>query len=277
MSRAASSLEIEPHYHSDDCLAARLVPGFVRSLLRTRAGRAVFRRFLATRGMYEYVIARTKYIDAAFRQALTEGFGQIVLLGAGFDTRALRFQAESCGAAIFEVDVPLTQNAKIDRYRQCGLAVPQNLKFIAMDFDRDSIAEKLRRFGFHERERSLFILEGVLMYLLPASVDALFRTLHTLTSEGSRLVFDYVRASVLQGDMTLYGEAGALQAVDRINEGWHFGLEYEKVNTFLSDYGFTLVDHKDARAMERFFFEDQNGLIAGRINGTHEIVTAVRS
>ena len=171
MSRAASSFEIDPNYHSDDCLAAVLIPGYVKALLRTRAGRAVFRRFLATKGMYEYVIARTKYIDAVFREAVADDFGQIVLFGAGFDTRALRFQAESGRTQIFELDVPLTQQAKIGRYRQRNLAVPQNLKFVSIDFDRESIPEKLAQFGFHERERSLFIFREESSDVPPAGVS----------------------------------------------------------------------------------------------------------
>jgi len=274
VSRAASSFEIDAHYHSDDYLAALLVPEYLRTLLQLRAGRAVFRRFLAKRGMYEYVIARTKYIDAAFRQALADDFDQIVLFGAGFDTRALRIPAESSRTRVFELDVPRTQNAKIERYRQRNLAVPRTLKLIAMDFDRESIREKLEQFGFREQDRTLFILEGVLMYLLPTSVDALFRTLQSLSSVGSRLVFDYVCASVLRGEMTLYGEAGSLEAVKRVGEQWRFGLEPEQVGLFLSKYGFALIDHKDATELERLYFVDSNGLIAGRINATQSLVKA---
>jgi methyltransferase (TIGR00027 family) len=220
------------------------------------------------------VIARTKYIDAVFQKALDDHFEQVVLLGAGFDTRALRLQAEFGNTQVFELDVPSTQTAKIDRYRQRKLIVPRNLKFIAIDFDKESIFDKLNQSGFHERERSLFILEGVLMYLLPASVDATFRTLQTLAGESSRLVFDYLCASVLRGVRTLYGEAGVKRSVEELNERWHFGLEPEQVGTFLSAYGFTLSDHKNASDLEKLYFKDANGLIVGRVNGTHCLVTA---
>jgi len=114
------------------------------------------------------------------------------------------------------------------------------------------------------------------MYLLPASVGATFRTLHILASEGSRVVFDYVRASVLRGENSVYGEAGVTRAVSEVNEQWHFALEPEQVASFLSTYGFALIDHKDAGELERLYFEDANGRIVGRINGTHCLVTARR-
>ena len=274
LARAVSSLETEPHYRCDDDLAAVLAPGVVRTLFGASLGRAFYRRFLAPRGLYEYVIARTKYIDAAFHQALHDRFAQVVLFGAGFDTRALRFQADLRDTEVYELDVPITQQAKLGRYRERRLAAPANLRFVAIDFDRESIAQKLHEAGFHAGLRSLFVLEGVLMYLMPESVDATFRTLQTLAGPGSRVVFDYVRASVLRGEETLYGEKGARRAVADVNEAWHFGLDPERVPTFLSTYGFTVTDHQDAAGLERLFFQDPGGRLLGRINATHCVVTA---
>lgn len=75
--------------------------------------RTFYCRILAPAGIYEYVIARTKYIDAVFKRALSEQFDQILLFGAGFDTRALRFQAAAQHTRIFELDASPTQQAKI--------------------------------------------------------------------------------------------------------------------------------------------------------------------
>ena len=124
MSRAASSLEEESHYRSEDDIAALLVPSFVRVLLHLPPIKVLYRRTVASKGMYEYVIARTKYIDAAFKQALADRFDQIVLFGAGFDTRALRFRSALREIKVYELDAPLTQSAKINRFRRCVLTVP---------------------------------------------------------------------------------------------------------------------------------------------------------
>jgi methyltransferase (TIGR00027 family) len=268
MSRAASSFETEPHYHGGDGIAPLLVPGLVRTLLRAPVGRAAFRRLLAPRGLYEYVIARTKYIDTAFAQALNDRVAQIVLFGAGFDTRAVRFERDLGSARVFELDVLLTQAAKIARYRELGLTLPPNLAFVAIDFERDSIAEKLAASGFRAGGRSLFILEGVLMYLAPDAVDRTFRSLRALAGAGSRLVFDYVRTSMLAGE--------AAQAVAEVNESWQFGLEPERLADFLSAYGFTVTDHLDPAALERLYFTQPDGRVAGRVNLTHRIVTAAQ-
>ena len=96
VSRAASSLESDNHYRSDDHIALLLVPTFLKLLLKLTTHIPLIRRFysqvLAPKGIYEYTIARTKYIDAVFKETLADGFDQILIFGAGFDTRALRFQ-----------------------------------------------------------------------------------------------------------------------------------------------------------------------------------------
>jgi methyltransferase (TIGR00027 family) len=276
MSRAASSFETESHYRSDDNLAALLVPSFVRGLVRLPPVRSLYRRVLAPRGVYEYVIARTKYIDAAFKKALADRFDQIVLFGAGFDTRALRFRSDLGDIRVYELDAPFTQKAKIERYRQRGLSVPPNVVFVAIDFDNESLPAKLKEIGLRDNQRSLFILEGVLMYLRPESADATLRTIRAFAGQESRLVFDYARSSVLRGENTAYGEAGVTRAVAKANEQWRFGLEPSQVESFLSTYGFSLKDHEDSLGLEELYFQDSTGQVVGRINGTQCLVTAER-
>jgi methyltransferase (TIGR00027 family) len=276
LARAASFWETNPHYKTNDWIATALVPDWMGALLRARLGRAIYRRCLAQSGTYEYVIARTRYIDAAFERALAEHFDQIVLFGAGFDSRAVRFREESGKTRTFELDVPITQKAKIERFRQCRLDVPPNLTFVSLDFEKELIAEKLIASGFDARGRSLFVLEGITMYLEPAAADATFRTIEAISTAGSRLVFDYLRISVLRGEATVYGQREMARAVADVNEQWHFGLEPENVPAFLANRGFSISDHQDAAGLERLYFQNENGQAVARVNGTHCLVTAER-
>lgn len=275
-SRAASSLETNCHYHSDDHLAVRLLPGFIRVLIHIPLFRRFFVHVLAPAGVYEYVIARTKYIDTVFGKALAERFDQILLFGAGFDTRALRFQAEAQHTRIFELDAPLTQRAKTQQYRKRNLSIPSNVVFIAIDFDKESLSHKMDMAGFHKDRRSLFILEGLLMYLEPESVQATFQTIREYAGTGSRVVFDYIQASVLRHENTLYGEAGLTQSVSKAGEQWRFGIEPGDIVSFAGAHGFEVSDHKCARELEATYFQDKDGRLVGRVNATHCIVTAER-
>ena len=105
----------------------------------------------APKGLYNYVIARTRYVDGVFQRALAERFRQILIFGAGFDTRALRFQNESRNSRIFELDVQATQSAKISQYHKRNLAVPANLTFIPIDFDKDELIDSCYRGFEHNR------------------------------------------------------------------------------------------------------------------------------
>ena len=274
LSRACSALERDEHYKSGDTIAPLLIPGFIKSLLHIAPARKFFSRMIAPRGIYEYVIARTKYIDAAFEQAPAERFDQILIFGAGFDTRALRFQDEAQNTLIFELDVPITQQAKIGQYQKRQLVVPANLTFISIDFDKESLPEKLDAAGFRKHQRSLFVLEGLLMYLQPESADATLRTIQEYAGKGSRVVFDYVHASVLRNEGVYYGESEIVKTVSNAGEQWHFGIESGKIEQFLSTYELNLIDHKDAKALEQTYFSDPNGKVVGNVNSTHCLVTA---
>jgi methyltransferase (TIGR00027 family) len=274
MCRAASALESDPFYRSNDHIAPRLLPAWLSLLFRSSFGRHLLIKVFSPRGIYEYVIARTRYMDAAFERTLQEHFDQILIFGAGFDTRALRFQYAILNTRVFELDAPLTQQAKIGQYCKRGLALPSNLTFIAIDFDKDSPATRLTEAGCQRQQRSLFLFEGVLMYLQPVSVDATLRVITDFAGKGSRLVFDYVRASVLRGEGDLYGQQGILQTTWRAGEQWYFGMEPEQLQSFLAGYGMQLVDNMDSQELKSMYFTDQDGRLVGRINATHCLATA---
>jgi len=274
--RAISSLEKSRFYQSDDRAAISLLPYFLMLLISIPMAGRLFLRIFAAKGIYEYVISRTKYIDAVFRQALSDQFTQILLLGAGFDTRALRFQEEARQTRIFELDAPSTQEAKIGQYQKRHLSIPSNLVFIAIDFDKELLPDKLDMAGFHKDRRSLFILEGLLMYLEPESVHTTFQTIREYAGTASLVVFDYIQASVLRHENTLYGESGIVQSVWKAGEQWRFGIEPGEIEQFVTAYGFEVSDHKCAQELEATYFQDADGRLVGRVNGTHCIVTALR-
>lgn len=274
LSRACSAFETNHYYKTNDYIAPLLLPSGLKPFLYVSLARRLFTKVAAPRGIYEYVIARTKYIDAVFRQALVENFDQILIFGAGFDTRALRFQDAMENARVFELDAPATQQAKIGQYKKRHLAIPLSLKFIAIDFDKESLSMKLDEAGFCKQRRSLFILEGLLMYLQPKSVDEIFQVIRDYAGRGSWVVFDYIHASVLRKESINYGETEIVQTVSDAGEQWQFGIEKGQIEGFLAKYEMQLIDHKDARDLEQAYFSDSNGKIIGRVNGTHCLVTA---
>ena len=275
VSRAASYLERDPLLHSDDDVALELVPRPIKMLLHSTWLRRLFTQRVAPAGIYEYVITRTKAIDDALLAALDDGIEQVLIMGAGFDSRALRFADRAGGARFFELDAPTTQGSKIAQYRKRGLAVPPNLVWVPIDFDKQSLPERLDAVGFRRGARSLFLLEGLIMYLEAESVDATFRVIADYAGGGSRVVFDAVYADVIRGEGRRYGERDAAGRVSGAGESWRFGIEEGGVADFLAPYGFRVEWLRDASALEAEYLTAADGRVAGRVNGTHLLVGAV--
>jgi len=274
--RAISYVESNPLYKSDDWVAPKLLPRMLQILIRIPIVCRFLIRLLTPEGIYEWVIARTKYIDEVFIHASAEGFSQVLLFGAGFDSRGVCFQSELKDAKVFELDAPTTQIMKIGQYRKRGIEVPSNLTFVPINFEKESVAERLKEAGFIKGKKTLVILEGVLQYLKPEAAYATLDTIRNQVGPGSWLAFDYAHASVLRGEGNLYGETGIMKGVNKYGESWQFGLEEADVESILCKYGFKLLDRKGPEELEEVYFKDVNGIVKARVNGTQSIVKAER-
>jgi methyltransferase (TIGR00027 family) len=276
MSRAASYRETRECYKGTDNIAYILVPGFIRLVLRFPRICHLYHKFFAPKGIYEYVIARTKYIDSVFMDALEKGFDQIVIFGAGFDSRAQRFDYLNRSTRIFELDAPITQEEKLKAFKQKSIMIPENLAFVPINFNKERLPEKLPHAGFEEGRKSLFLLEGVTMYLSHAAIESTFGYIRDVSGRGSLVVFDYIYAAVLRQEHRYYGERNIFRTVSKAGEGWSFALEEGEIEDFLSTYGFHIKDHSSAQELEERYFKNQEGEIVGRINGTHSLVTGIK-
>ncbi len=132
---------------------------------------------------------RTLVLDRAIVSG--EPVPQLVILGAGFDSRAWRLEALQ-HTTVFEVDHPATQALK--RERACAWpAKAQQVRFVAMDFRHDDLAALLRAAGYDTNQRTFWLWEGVTMYLRPAEVAANLAAFASLSASGSRLALTYLR------------------------------------------------------------------------------------
>jgi methyltransferase (TIGR00027 family) len=272
--RAMSFYERDPLYKGADWVAPKLLPSKMQPLVRIGLTRLLLRKVMGPQGVYEWVIARTKYIDEALTRACKEGFSQVLLFGAGFDSRGVRFEAELEQMKLFELDAPTTQRMKTEQFRLRKIVVPPNVTFVPINFERESVEQKLERYGFGRNEKTLIILEGVLQYLNPKAVHSTFTTIRALVGAGSRIVFDHAYVAALRGQGNMYGQKRMIDGVKRFGESWQFGLDEGEVKTYLEKYDFVLVDQKSPKELEELNFKGSDGVVRGRINGTQGIVTA---
>jgi methyltransferase (TIGR00027 family) len=141
---------------------------------------------------YGWAIVRTRYAEDALEAAVARGIRQYVILGAGFDSFALRQPAFAREVAIFEIDHPTTQNLKRQRLRDCGVSVPRNLQFVPADLGQEEPGTALARSNFRPTEPAFSSWLGVTQYLTREANIATLRGIATYSAAGSELVFTYV-------------------------------------------------------------------------------------
>jgi methyltransferase (TIGR00027 family) len=183
-------------------------------------------------------IARTKLIDDSIRAFLRASVTQVVILGAGFDCRAYRL-SELERARVFELDHPSTLAEKLSRLRDSGVDVPQNVRVVKIDFNHETLCDPLAAAGFEFHPSTVFLWEGVTNYLAAESVDAVLRFVVSC-APGTRLIFTYVDAGMLDGSVHFDGADRILRDVQKLGEPWTFGLHPQTAASFLSERGFSL-------------------------------------
>ncbi|KAA0084515.1 SAM-dependent methyltransferase [Mycolicibacterium sp. P9-64] len=234
---AAEQHEPSPLIH--DSVAQRLLPAGARmAVALTRFSPA--RRALVSvtdkklRGGWASFLCRKRYIDDQLIDAVTKGIDAVVILGAGYDTRAYRLP-QLAGIPICEVDLPANIARKEAALRRCFGRVPSGVTLLSVDFETDNLAERLDREGFGPAARTFYVWEAVTQYLTERAVR---KTLADLgdPAPGSGLAVTYVRKDFLDGQ-AMYGAEAAYQDFVVEQGLWRFGLHPEQVADFLAEYG----------------------------------------
>jgi len=132
---------------------------------------------------FSFLAARTRYFDDEVTSALDDGVDQVAIVGAGYDSRAWRLARQ--GVEFFEVDHPATQRDKRRRAPKDGP------NYVPADLSRDSLAELLPAAGFQIGAPSVFVIEGLTMYLTEGAVSAMLSALAEVSGPGSRLAVNF--------------------------------------------------------------------------------------
>jgi methyltransferase (TIGR00027 family) len=181
------------------------------------------------------MLCRKRYADDQVLAAL-DTTDQLVVLGAGFDTRAYRV-ADPDRVRVYEVDLPANIDAKRTRVRAVLGAVPGHVRLVPVDFESGDLAESLTAAGLDFERPVMVVWEAVTQYL---TEDAVRRTFALLAraAPGSRLIFTFVRQDFLDGT-NAYGAEGAYRRFVARQRIWRYGMYPDRVAAFLAEYGWT--------------------------------------
>jgi methyltransferase (TIGR00027 family) len=200
-------------------------------------------------GSWAGILCRKRYIDDQLLSYAGQ-YDAVVNLGAGFDTRAFRLDALR-SVPVWEVDQQEIIAAKQKQLDQLMSEIPHNIRLVSVDFDRETIVDALLRSGYGFDTRTFFILEAVTQYLTGDGLSGLFSAL-SRAAKGSLLAFTYITGDFMAG-RELYGAKRAYDQFVVRDKLWLCGKNAEEWETFLSQYGYAVVEHADMGAMTRAY------------------------
>jgi len=204
-----------------------------------------------TGGALTFIVCRCRYFDDYLQTCLAAGTAQVVILGAGLDSRAYR-EAQLQAIKTFEVDHPTTQASKIGRVKRVLGKLPGHVTYVPVDFNTETL-DKLMTAGFDRSLKSLFIWEGVTFYLQAEAVDATLAWVRANAAPGSAIIFDYQLFAAPTQRSYLYTMLSRLSGERRT-----FGIDQGQVEAFLTQRGFTRVVVIDAAQLKRLYCTGSN-------------------
>ena len=274
--RAAHQIHDAKPLVFDDPLAVRILgKEFEEELKRTPD--SVRRPHSAA--MRAWMVARARLAEDTLAAGVRElGVRQYLVLGAGLDTFACRNPFD--GVRVFEVDHPATQAWKLEMLAGAGIVPPMSAKFVAVDFERDSLRLKLREAGFDEAVPTVTAWLGVVPYLTLEAFRATIALLGEFTC-GSQMVFDYAqpREALPPVEQLMLDSLSARVAL--AGEPFQVFFTPEQLAEELDWLGLRVVEDLDGEALTaRYFAGRTDGLVlrgrAGRVCVAASVCAKVR-
>ncbi len=269
--RAVESVKPEGKRICYDPLARSLLPNYKFTLSKLVIDSGLYGKAMGMQGWIEFLTVRERYIDDFLKARLSEGLDQVVILGAGFDTRTYRIPGIE-KTRVFEVDHPDTQEEKLERLKKIIVPLPNYVTFVPVDFNTQSLGDSLPASGYDEHAKTLFIWQGVTVYLTAQGVDSTLAFIANHSGPGSSVIFDYLYNEALR-DTSRPDIRRMHQAARVTGEGYLFGIDQGKIEPFLTQRGFRDVCNADAAELTQLYFTGAN---AGRAVASGNAIASAR-
>ena len=211
--------------------------------------------------------ARTRYIDEFVKERIEDGIQQLIILGVGYDSRAYRIEGLKDTVTVFEVDEPETQERKIQLVKKMIDPLPSNVVYVAIDFNKEKLPERMFQSGYSKDKKSLFIWEGVTPLLTAEAVDETLAFVSENAGPDSFIIFNYILKSVVEGTCQhekakeirkAFSRGGILDFRSNRGDRLMFGIEEGTIEAFLSERGFCEIKDISGDYYEAVYFKGPN-------------------
>lgn len=209
-------------------------------------------------GARNSIVARVRFFDDIVESAVNDGLEQLVILGAGYDTRSYRIEGLD-KVKIFEVDHPVTQEVKIEKIKEIFSSLPDHVTYVPVDLEIDDLKQEILKSGYDSSKKTLFIMEGILMYLTPDIVDEVLSFMVHNSGKESAIVFDYIPLSVVDGTCELEAGRNWRKGVMDVGEPFLFGVKDGTIKSFLVQRGFSKIRNMTSEDYKRAYFNEKCG------------------
>ncbi len=271
--RACSNKEKRPQLRGPDYLAKVFHIGSAKIKLKiSRILLPLLKKYIP--GIYEWVIARTFVFDEIFQEALKNKYDQIIILGAGFDSRAFRFKNYNINTDIFELDIPTTQECKKKILEKSNTEIPKNLIYVPINFNKNDLYTTLHKKGFKKNAKNLFLWEGVTEYLNEDVVDSTLNFIKQNSLPKSQVALTYVYKEIIEGDFRFYGSKQIIKMTSKVGEHYQFGIKQGEIEKFIKKRGYNLLKNWTPEDLEKEYLTDENGCLYGKI-GEYQCIALI--
>ncbi len=265
--RAVAAQDPDEKIRNPDHLAIKLLPpnfwlfGFLhKDYARSMQGIKFFRA-----AGYYTVNAATQHIDGLLQKSSQNGLQQVVNIGAGFDSRPYRMGEQMPGVHFFEIDLPATSAAKQAAIKNVFGRLPENVTYISIDYRSGHFINTLKKAGYDENRKTLFIWEGISQFMDAKIVDTTLRYIAQRTNSKNKVIFSYIPAEFVRGE---YGKMGWVRFRElrarAAGEPWKFGIPHQKTGEFFDRRGFKVIADLGARELAGKYLIRSDGKLDGK-------------
>lgn len=224
-----------------------------------------------SRAMRAAIAVRSRFAEDRLAAAVERGVRQYVVLGAGLDTFAYRNPHAQAGLRVFEVDHPATQRWKRSRLQEAGIAVTDESVFVPVDFETDSLAERLRSAGLNPNAPAFFSLLGVVIYISRPALAATIAVVRSF-APGSEIAFEFSLPTEMLSERERESREQSLVRMQALGEPWVSFYDPGSLTADLGAMGFSAVDVLAPATANRRYFAGRADRL--RIAGSMHLLAA---